>query len=97
MAKTHSVRIRVVSQAHRCPNGHKVGDEWIVRRKTPGGMCMGAFSSLLPYLTTLRFGGAFPWEKEAGRGTFACPDHEACTVFELERLGEVEQDESPAG
>jgi uncharacterized repeat protein (TIGR04076 family) len=46
---------------------------------------MGAFASLLPYVTTLRFGGSFPWERNADEATFCCPDPEVCNVFLLER------------
>lgn len=56
----HEVEIEIVGQRGRCPNGHRVGQRWRVGRHTPAGLCIGAFSSLLPYLTTLRFGGAFP-------------------------------------
>ncbi len=86
MARHHDVRITLVSQRKRCPNGHQVGDQWLVGRKTPAGMCLGAFGSLLPCLTALRFGGDFPWEKEAGRGTVCCPDPEVLNVFRLERV-----------
>jgi uncharacterized repeat protein (TIGR04076 family) len=90
MARFHDVKITLVSQHRRCHAGHQVGDEWVVGRRTPGGMCLGAFSSLVPYLTTLRFGGNFPWEDHEGEGTFACPDHLVCNVFHLKRVGESE-------
>jgi uncharacterized repeat protein (TIGR04076 family) len=86
MAKRYDVRVTLISQSGRCLNGHKVGDEFLVGRTTPGGLCMGAFASLLPYITTLRFGGSFPWEKNADEGTFCCPDPEVCNVFRLERM-----------
>ena len=86
MSKRYDVKITLISQLKKCPNGHKVGDKFIVGRKTPGGMCMGAFSSLHPYITTLRFGGSFPWEKVEGQGTFCCPDPEVLNIFRLERL-----------
>jgi uncharacterized repeat protein (TIGR04076 family) len=47
---------------------------------------MGAFASLLPYITTLRFGGSFPWEKDPDSGTFCCPDPEVVNTFRLERI-----------
>jgi uncharacterized repeat protein (TIGR04076 family) len=86
MAKRWDVRVTLVSQRKRCPNGHKVGDELVVGRLTPAGLCMGAFASMLPYITTLRFGGSFPWEKTEGQGSFCCPDAEVCNVFRLERV-----------
>jgi uncharacterized repeat protein (TIGR04076 family) len=86
MAKRYDVRITLISQLGACPNGHKVGDEFLIGRKTPEGLCMGAFASLLPYVTTLRFGGSFPWEKKEDEATFCCPDPKVCNVFRLERL-----------
>jgi uncharacterized repeat protein (TIGR04076 family) len=82
-----------VSQLTKCPNGHRVGDQWLVSRKTPPGMCLGAFNALMPFITALRFGGNFPWEKE-GEGTFCCPDPKVVNVFRLERTGDTEDEES---
>jgi uncharacterized repeat protein (TIGR04076 family) len=87
MAKFHDVKVTLISQSRKCHRGHRVGDEWIVGGVTPAGICLGAFSSLLPYITVLRFGGDFPWETQDGEGTFACPDHLVCNVFHLQRLG----------
>lgn len=86
MATRSDVRITLVSQLGKCPNGHCVGDQWLVRRKTPEGMCLSAFNSLLPFLMTLRFGGAFPWEEKEGEVTVCCPDPEIVNVFRLERV-----------
>ncbi len=88
MAKYHDIKITLVSQLKKCPAGHRVGDEFLVGNKTPAGLCMGAFSSLLPYISTLRFGGSFFWEKNDGEGTFCCPDPEVVNVFHLERVNQ---------
>ncbi len=85
MASRRAVRITLESQLKRCPNGHAVGDAWIVDGKTPAGMCLSAFQSLAPFLMTLRFGGEFPWE-EAGEITVCCPDPQVVNVFRLERV-----------
>ena len=90
MAKYYDIKITLVSQLKKCPAGHRVGDEFIVGNLSPGGMCMGALSSLLPFIHTLKFGGNFFWEKKAGEGTFCCPDPEVVNTFRLERLGESE-------
>jgi len=37
MAESYKVRIKVISQKGSCEAGHKVGDEWLVGEKTPGG------------------------------------------------------------
>jgi uncharacterized repeat protein (TIGR04076 family) len=85
MSESHEVTMRVVSVAGICPNGHRVGEEHVVRSKTPAGICLGAFSSCLPYLTALRFGASFPWEEREGTITIGCPDHVNQVVWRLER------------
>ncbi len=86
MASRRALRITLESQLSRCPNGHAVGDEWIVDGKTPGGMCLSAFHSIAPFLMTLRFDGDFPWEEERGRVTVCCPDPKVVNVFRIERI-----------
>jgi len=86
MAESNKVRIKVISQKGTCEAGHKVGDQWLVGEKTPEDMCVFAFSSLLPCITPLMFGGAFPWEKDPDKTTAACPDSENPVVFELRRV-----------
>jgi uncharacterized repeat protein (TIGR04076 family) len=63
---------------------HQVGQVITVERTTPGGMCMGAWNSIAPYLTALRMGANFPWEKEEGVATIHCPDPKGITL-ELRR------------
>ena len=86
MNKRYDIKITLLSQIGKCPAGHKVGDQFIVGGHTPGGICMGAFGSLLPFIMTLRFGGSFPWESNPDEGTFCCPDPEVVNVFRLERI-----------
>ncbi len=85
MAESYQVSIKVISQKGTCEAGHKVGDQWLVGEKTPEDMCVFAFSSLLPCITPLMYGGAFPWEKDPDKTTVACPDSENPVVFELRR------------
>ena len=65
---------------------HKVGDEWVVGDRTPEGICIYAFDSLLPFITPLMFGGAFPWEKDPDVTTAACPDGQNPVLFEIRRV-----------
>lgn len=85
MAHRHAVRITLASQLQGCPNGHRIGDEWLVEGKTPAGMCLSAFSSLAPFVMALRFGGDFPWESE-GEATVCCPDPQVVNVFRIVRV-----------
>ncbi|MCJ7426322.1 MAG: TIGR04076 family protein [Dehalococcoidales bacterium] len=86
MAESYKVSIKVISQKGSCEAGHKVGDQWLVGEKTPGGMCLFAFSSLFPFITPLMYGGAFPWEKDPDKTTVACPDPDNPVVFEIRRV-----------
>lgn len=88
MAESYKVSIRVVSQKGTCSQEHKVGDQWIVDKKTPEGICLSAFDALFPFLQVLMFGGTFPWADDADKVTVACPDAENPVVFELRRLRE---------
>ena len=54
---------------------------------------MGALNSLMPFITALRFGGSFPWEKEEGVGIFCCPAPEVVNTFRLERIPRSEMEE----
>jgi len=64
---------------------HKVGQEFIVEHTTPAGMCLDAWNAIAPYVSALRFGGNFPWEKEEGVATIHCPDPKGITL-ELRRV-----------
>ena len=86
MAESYEVAVKVVSQKGTCAAQHKVGDEWVIGSKTPGGICLGAFNVLLPSARVLTFGGVFPWETDPDVTTVACPDPENPVVFELRRL-----------
>ena len=86
MAERYDVVAKIVSQKGTCAAEHKVGDEWVIGRKTPEGMCLSAFQALLPNARVLMFGGAFPWETDPDVTTVACPDAENPVVFELKRL-----------
>ena len=86
MAESYKVSVRVISQKGSCEAGHRVGDEWVVGEKTPQGLCIFAFGSLLPFITPLMFGTSFPWEKDPDVTTVACPDADNPVVFEIRRL-----------
>ena len=57
MAERYKVNIRVVSQTGTCGQEHKVGDQWVIDRKTPEGVCLSAWNALFPSLRVLMFGG----------------------------------------
>ena len=73
MAERYDVLVRVISQKGTCGLEHKVGDEWVIERGTPEGICLSAFNVLLPNARTLMYGGSFPWETDPDATTVACP------------------------
>ncbi|MFC1600834.1 TIGR04076 family protein [Candidatus Sumerlaeota bacterium] len=78
--------VKITVTSGRCDGGyHGIGTEFIVKSTTPGGMCLGAWNSIAPYVTALRHGADFPWEKEKGVATIKCPDPEGITL-ELRRI-----------
>jgi len=82
--------IRITVKDGQCQGSvHPVGQVITVDGKTPEGMCLGAWNAIAPYLTALRFGGNFPWEKEEGVATIHCPDPKGITL-ELRRIEEGE-------
>ena len=86
-AKRYKIQVSVKKVTKGvCPNAMKPGKSWIVDTKTPGGICMGALSSLLPYIRAMSFGGTFYFQEEPDAVQFSCPDHERHVIFELRRL-----------
>ena len=88
MAESYRILVKVASIMGHCNSGHQVGDEWIIDDKTPEGICLSAFDSVLSCIQVLRCGGSFPWEMNPDYATIACPDAENQVVFELRRLNE---------
>lgn len=78
--------VRVTVTGGKCSdNLHEVGQVFAVDETTPGGLCLGVWNAIAPYLTALRYGGNFPWEDEEGVATIGCPDPDGITV-ELRRI-----------
>jgi len=86
MADRYDIKVKVISQEGTCAIGHKVGDEFVISRTTPEGMCLSAFNSLFPAMRTLMFGGTFPWTQDPDVATAACADAANPVVFELRRI-----------
>jgi len=86
MSEWYRVKAKVISQNGDCEAGQKVGDEYIIGNTLPAGMCVWAFYALFPFASALQAGGNFPWEKEEGLTTVACPDAQNPVVFELKRI-----------
>jgi len=56
--------------------------------KMPEGFCTWAWHDIYPEITTLRFGGNFPWIKEEGMIYSSCSDGLRPVIFKLSRIKE---------
>lgn len=87
MTELYDVSVKVISQKGHCAQGHKVGDEWIIKEyKTPEGICMGAFDSIFPVAAVMAFDGKFPWASDPDCTEVACSDAQNPVVFEVRRM-----------
>jgi uncharacterized repeat protein (TIGR04076 family) len=89
MSERYVILVKVESIRGKCMRGHFPGEEWRILQKTPGGICMGAFASMLPAIRTLQFGGTFSWQKEPNVTRIGCIDPVNTVTFRIERLEET--------
>ena len=77
-----------VGQAMEACTRFKVGQSFIVEKdgQKPDGFCTWAWDDLTKAVTTLRFGGNFPWMNDKGTGVFCCTDGFRPVIFELRRI-----------
>ena len=85
----HVVVVKVESVRGKCARGHHPGQEWRIAQKTPEGICIGAFGSLIPAIRTLQFGGTFPWQTDPNVAKVGCPDPVNSVTYLIERLEET--------
>jgi len=88
MPDSYDIKVTIMSQQGICQAGHRVGDEWIIRKDalSPQGMCISAYNAIHPYVMALMFGGSFPWESNTDVTRIACPDPDNPVIFKLERI-----------
>ena len=85
MTDKYDLTIRVTGVNGTCASGHKVGEQWDYKGKTPGGICMTAFGAIFPIARVLRYGGTCPWQKDPDRIVLGCPDPSNRVFFEMRR------------
>jgi len=65
-----------------------VGQEFIVEDQTriPEGFCSWAWGDIRKDVTTIMFGGSFPWIKQEGVAIASCSDGLMPVVFKIEKI-----------
>jgi len=76
------VLVEVLDQRGRCQCGHRRGETWETIGKTPEGICIAAFSSLIPWIHILWDGHNPEWSED-GLVKVSCPDPKNPVVFGL--------------
>ncbi|MFC1958853.1 TIGR04076 family protein [Chloroflexota bacterium] len=84
--KEYDIVIRLVGNQRPCHVGHETGDEWVLKDKTPEGICTWAYNSIYPMALTLQYGGMFPWQQDPDILQVSCPDGKVNNIFELRRI-----------
>jgi len=64
---------------------HRIGDSWEIESLTPGGMCLGAWGAVFPYVMVLDLDGEFSWEENPKKIRIHCPDPIGI-VLEVEKI-----------
>jgi uncharacterized repeat protein (TIGR04076 family) len=83
------VKIELISVEGTCPNGHKVGDTWIINRKSPEpGICLAALFNLFNPIRILESGGSYPMNADPDSYQTCCPDIRNKLVFDVRRMKE---------
>jgi uncharacterized repeat protein (TIGR04076 family) len=85
--RPYRIEIKLISAEGKCPNGHKVGDEWNVFMKTPDKpMCLVAFYNLFNPIRVLETGGSWPMYADTESFQTTCPDTRNRLLFEVRRF-----------
>ena len=86
MAEMYDIEIKVISQEGTCGADHKVGDKWLVKNHTPGGICLSAYKNMESAIDVLKYGGSFPWSEDPDVSGAVCPDTGNPVTFEIRRI-----------
>ncbi len=79
-------KIVVTVVGGECQGGyHRIGDRWEIESLTPGGMCLGAWGAVFPYVMVLDMGGEFSWEDVPTKIQIHCADPKGITL-EVEKI-----------
>lgn len=86
MTERYEIAVKVISQKGTCHAQQKVGDEWVMGRRSPEGICLMALHTMYPNLRVMMFGGVIPGDANPDVHEETCPDTKNPVVYELKRL-----------
>ena len=78
------IEVIKILEAGKCHFGHKQGDTFDYPEEK-GKLCSAAWHTMYPYLSRLRFGASYPWEKDKNCITICCPDYKNPVVLKITR------------
>lgn len=84
--KEYNVVVKIIGGQSPCKQGHRIGDEWIIKGKTPDGLCTVAFNTIYQMIWGLQYGAVYPWQEDPDIMRITCPDPDVNMVFELRRI-----------
>jgi len=93
--RPHKIQIKIIGKegSGNCPNGHKVGDVFIVNRKSPTPpLCLAALFNLMNPIRIFEGGGSYPHYPDPDSYQILCPDIRQRMLFEVRRLPEEADD-----
>lgn len=84
---------KIVRVDGECSADHHVGEEFDLtlyseeshKSFRAPAVCCYFYDALFPYLTTLQFGGTFPWQEDKDTFIFGCPDRQK-VIIEIKRV-----------
>ena len=86
--ENYDISIKLVGKDKEdpCSQGHKVGDEWFLKDRTPVSMCPSAYRDIYTTILVLMYGGQLPWQSDPDVCIEICPELNVGNRFEIRRI-----------
>lgn len=81
----HKIIATITDLKGECNAGHKVGDKLEISCHNPAGLCGFFYHDIFPTISTLQFGGTYPWG-DPDTVEVECPDRYNVLKAKLERV-----------
>jgi len=84
----YKITAAVKSIKGECSAGHKVGDKFDLSCYSSDGLCGFFYHDLFPWISTLQFGGEYPWYEDKDTIELGCIDSYNEVTLVLKRTRE---------